>query len=75
LQWLRSADEVADAAAEMGYDGVDVTVRPYPGHVDPARVGQELPGFVKALRKRGLQVVEITTNIADAESPYAEARI
>ena len=72
LQWLRSADEVADAATEMGYDGVDVTVRPYPGHVDPARVGQELPGFVKAIRKRGLEVVEITTNIADAESPYAD---
>ena len=72
LQWLRSADEVADAAAEMGYDGVDITVRPYPGHVDPARVAQDLPPFVNAIRKRGLQVVEITGNIADADSPHAE---
>ena len=35
LQWLRTADEVAEAAQEMGYQGVDITVRPYPGHVDP----------------------------------------
>jgi len=72
LQWLRSADEVAEAAAEMGYDGVDITVRPYPGHVDPSRVAQDLPPFVNAIRKRGLQVVEITANIADADSPHAE---
>jgi sugar phosphate isomerase/epimerase len=72
LQWLRNADEVAEAAAEMGYDGVDITVRPYPGHVDPSRVAQALPPFVNAIRKRGLQVVEITTNIADADSPHAE---
>lgn len=72
LQWLRNADEVAEATAEMGYDGVDVTVRPYPGHVDPSRVAQDLPSFVSAIRKRGLQVVEITANIADADSPHAE---
>jgi hypothetical protein len=35
LQWLRTADEVAEAAIEMGYDGVNLTVRPYPGHVNP----------------------------------------
>jgi sugar phosphate isomerase/epimerase len=72
LQWLRSADEVAEATAEMGYDGVDITVRSYPGHVEPARVAQDLPVFVNAIRKHGLKVVEITTNIADADSPHAE---
>jgi sugar phosphate isomerase/epimerase len=72
LQWLRNANEVAEAAAEMGYDGVDITVRPYPGHVDPSRVAQDLPPFVSAIRKRGLQVAEITTNISDADSPNAE---
>src|SRR5690242_12750900 len=64
LQWLRSADEVADAAIEMGYDGVNVTVRPYPGHVDPDNVARELPPFVQTLRARGLLVRSITTNIA-----------
>ncbi len=72
LQWLRSADEVAAAAIEMGYDGVNVTVRDYPGHVDPANVAQELPPFVNTLRKQGLLVRSITTNISDADSPNAE---
>jgi sugar phosphate isomerase/epimerase len=72
LQWLRSPDEVAEAAIEMGYDGVDITVRPYPGHVDPARVKEDLPPFVKALRKHGLLVRAITCPITDAESPHAE---
>jgi sugar phosphate isomerase/epimerase len=72
LQWLRTADEVAEATLEMGFDGVDLTVRPYPGHVDPEKVAQDLPPFVNTLRKHGLQVVTITCPITDAESPNAE---
>jgi len=72
LQWLRTADEVAEATLEMGYDGVDITVRPYPGHVDPEKVAQELPPFVNTIRKHGLQVVTMTCPITDADSPHAE---
>jgi len=72
LQWLRTADEVANAARDMGYDGVDVTVRPAPGHIDPARVADELPQFVKTIRSHGLQVLTITCSITDADSPHAE---
>jgi sugar phosphate isomerase/epimerase len=68
LQWLRTADEVADAAIEMGFEGVNVTVRPYPGHVDPDNVATELPLFVNTIRARGLLVRSITTNIADADA-------
>ncbi|HKV48131.1 MAG TPA: hypothetical protein VJN69_08575, partial [Candidatus Acidoferrales bacterium] len=46
LQWLRDPNEVAQAVVDMGFDGLDITVRPYPGHVDPARVAQDLPPFV-----------------------------
>ena len=73
LQWLRTADEVAEAVHEMGFDGVDITVRPYPGHVDPTKVAQDLPPFVNIIRKAGLQVREITCPIADADSPNAES--
>src|SRR6185369_15747220 len=59
LQWLRTADEVADAASEMGFEGVNVTVRPYPGHVDPDDVAKQLPPFVNAIRARGLLVRSI----------------
>jgi sugar phosphate isomerase/epimerase len=72
LQWLRTPDEVAEATIEMGFDGVDVTVRPYPGHVDPEKVATDLPAFVNAIRKHGLQVVTITCPITDADSPNAE---
>jgi sugar phosphate isomerase/epimerase len=72
VQWLRTADEVAAAAIEMGYDGVNVTVRPYPGHVDPENVAKDLPPFVNTIRRHGLQVRSITTNISDADSPNAE---
>jgi len=72
LQWLRSADEVAEATLEMGYDGVDITVRPYPGHVDPEKVAQDLPPFVNTIRKHGLRVVTMTCPITDADSPHAE---
>lgn len=72
LQWLRTPDEVAEAAIEMGFDGVDLTVRPYPGHVDPEKVAQDLPPFVNTLRKHGLQVATITCPITDADSPNAE---
>jgi sugar phosphate isomerase/epimerase len=72
LQWLRTADDVAEATLEMGFDGVDLTVRPYPGHVDPEKVAQDLPPFVNTIRKHGLQVVMITCPITDADSPNAE---
>jgi sugar phosphate isomerase/epimerase len=72
LQWLRSPDEVAEATIEMGYDGVDITVRPYPGHVDPEKVTTDLPVFVNAIRKHGLEVSMITCPITDADSPNAE---
>jgi sugar phosphate isomerase/epimerase len=72
LQWLRTADEVAEAVNAMGFDGLDITVRPYPGHVDPTRVAQDLPPFVNTIRKHGILVREITCPITDAESPNAE---
>ena len=73
LQWLRTADEVAEAVIEMGYGGVDITVRPYPGHIDPEKVATELPPFVAGLRKHGLLVETIVCPINDADSPNAES--
>ena len=73
LQWLRSAEEVAQACIEMAFDGVDITVRTYPGHVDPEKVKTDLPAFVNTIRSHGLIADTITTNISDADSPNAEA--
>ena len=71
LHWLNYAD-MASVVAEMGFDGIDLTVRPE-GHVLPERVGEDLPKAVEAIKKAGLNVFMITTGITDAESPFAES--
>jgi hypothetical protein len=76
LHWIRSADEVAEAAIEMVCGGVCPTVQAYPGHIDPARVGKELPVFVKRLRSHGLRVTQIKgPDIKDVTDQHAETII
>ena len=70
LQFLQG-DALAAGAAEIGFDGIDLAVR-RGGHVEPERVGQDLPTLVAAIRQHGLEVPMITTDIADADTPHAE---
>ena len=70
LQFVQG-EELAQAAASLGFEGVDITVRKG-GHVAPQRVKQELPGLVAAIRQHGLEVPMVTTDILDAETPFAE---
>ena len=70
LQWL-DYGPMAELAAEIGFDGVDLTVRPK-GHVLPERVAQDLPRAVAAVRKAGLEVTMMTTGIADPADPLTE---
>src|SRR3954468_8993125 len=56
---------LAEGAAEIGFDGVDLAVRKG-GHVDPTRVRQDLPPMIASLRSHGLEVPMITTDIVDA---------
>src|SRR5688572_30566652 len=64
LQFLNIHD-MTEAAAEMGFDGVDLTVRPN-GHVVPERVENDLPKAVEAMRKIGFAPLMMTTAIQDA---------
>ena len=76
LQWLRTADEVAKAAVEMVCGGVCLNVGPYPAHIDPARVAQDLPAFVKAIRGQGLKVTQLrAAGLKDTTDAGAEAII
>ena len=70
LQFLKG-DALAAAAAEIGFDGVDLAVRKG-GHVEPERVREDLPKLVAAVRQHGLEVPMLTTDIADTTTPYAE---
>src|SRR5689334_18078284 len=75
LLWLKTPAEVADAVIEMGFDGLDLTVRPpnaqgqIMGHVDPEKVTTDLPTWVNALKAAGVPVHAITCPITDADSP------
>ena len=69
LQWL-PYDDLAAIAAEAGFDGLDLPVRPG-GHVLPERVADDLPRAVEAARKAGLAVPLATTAITSASDPLA----
>jgi sugar phosphate isomerase/epimerase len=69
LQFLNWS-EMAAAAKEMGFDGVDLTVRKG-GHVVPERVADDLPKAAEAIRAAGMRLTMITTDIADMTTPHA----
>src|SRR5688572_5036277 len=76
LHWLRSPDEIAEAAIEMTCGGVNPTIQAYPGHIDPTRVAQELPAFVKTMQKHGLRVKQVRGgNATDVSAPNLEAMV
>ncbi len=70
LQFL-SFGELADLIAGLGFSGIEATVRPG-GHVLPERVEEDLPKFVEALKKRGLQITILTSGINSTDQPHTE---
>jgi sugar phosphate isomerase/epimerase len=62
--------ELAQTVKQMGFDGVDLTVRPE-GHVLPERAAEDLPRAVEAIRAQGLAVSMITTGLTSASDPAA----
>ncbi len=62
---------LADTAAEIGFDGIDLTVRSG-GHVLPERVEIDLPKAAEIIRKAGLSLPMVTAGIVDTRSPYLE---
>jgi sugar phosphate isomerase/epimerase len=70
LLFLQGAS-LAQAAADIGFDGIDLAVRKG-GHVEPARVKEDLSGLVALIRQHGLEVPMLTTDIADTSTPFAE---
>jgi sugar phosphate isomerase/epimerase len=67
LQFLNYKD-MAEAAKEMGFDGIDLTVRPK-GHVLPEKVEADLPQAVEAMKKVGFTPSMFCTAVEDATNP------
>ncbi|QBN17449.1 sugar phosphate isomerase/epimerase family protein [Flavobacterium nackdongense] len=57
-----------EMAAEMGFSGVDLTVRPK-GHVLPELVKTDLPKAIKAIKEAGSNCKMITTTIESITNP------
>lgn len=62
--------ELAQAAKSAGFAGIDLTVRKG-GHVKPERVRDDLPKAVEAIRREGLTVPMITTELLASDDPSA----
>lgn len=66
-----SYDELADVIAELGFVGIEATVR-NKGHVQPERVEEDLPKLVEALEKRDLEVTTMATDVLSPSEPLSE---
>ncbi|MEH6406163.1 MAG: TIM barrel protein [Leeuwenhoekiella sp.] len=64
LQFL-DYNGMSEAAAEMGFDGIDLTVR-HNGHVLPKQVATDLPKAVEAMHKVGFSPQIMTTDVTDS---------
>ena len=62
--------ELAESTKRAGFDGIDLTVRSE-GHVLPEHAETDLPKAVEAIRKAGLKVPMITTELLSADDPTA----
>lgn len=67
LQWL-DYEKMAKTAKKVGFDGVDLTVRPM-GHVLPKNVRRDLPIAIRAIKESGLAADRMTTAITSADDP------
>jgi sugar phosphate isomerase/epimerase len=70
LQWL-DYNGMAQTAAELGFDGVDLTVR-RKGHVLPEKVEGDLPKAVEAIKAAGIEPLMMSTDITEPDDPNTE---
>lgn len=71
LQFL-DYEAMAETAAEAGFDGVDLAVRPK-GHVEPERVQQDLPKAIDAIKEKNLLALMMTTAISNPQDPVQQS--
>ncbi len=67
-----SYDEQAARLAELGFDGIEATVR-NKGQILPEQVSDELPKLVEALRKHGLEINVMASSVNRVDQPYTES--
>jgi sugar phosphate isomerase/epimerase len=66
-----SPERTAEIVSEVGWSGIELPLRAK-GQIEPERVEEDLPKLVEVLKKRGLNVGLITTDIVAVDTPHAE---
>ena len=66
----RSLDEIASSARDLGFDGIDLLIRP--GHQLEPDAPEKIPEAVRALERAGLTVPMATTDLTDPTRLPAE---
>ena len=56
------ADELAEKVAALGVTGIEAPIRAG-GHIEPKDVADKLPAFAEAFKKRGLEVVILSSDV------------
>lgn len=69
-----SFDQLGEMAAQAGYTGLELPVRPG-GHIQPEAVQDELPKAVEAFRKHGLTIPLISTGINEVSDAQSTERV
>jgi sugar phosphate isomerase/epimerase len=75
IKFLRSLkyEDLAERIAEMGFGGVEATIRSNDGYILPEKAAEELPKFKKVLEKNGLELSIVTTDILSADQRHADS--
>lgn len=73
FQWT-DVPGLARICKDLGYEGIDLTVRAG-GHVLPERAADDLPKAAEDIRRAGLKLAMITSDILDTKTPHAETVI
>ncbi|MCW1885114.1 sugar phosphate isomerase/epimerase [Luteolibacter flavescens] len=56
------ADELAEKVAALGVSGIEAPIRAG-GHIEPKDVPDKLPAFAEALKKRGLEITILSSDV------------
>lgn len=67
FQWIDDYGQLAETVARLGFNGLDLTVRPG-GHVLPERVEEDLPKLVEACLSHKLERPMMVTAISEANN-------
>lgn len=65
-----SFDALADRIADLGVNGIEAPVRKG-GHIEPIEIEERLPLLVEALRKRGLEIKVLASDVNDPHDPLS----